>query len=188
MKRIEPLTKDADHRMGQAVEHCRNELAHIRPGRASPALLDGVKVSYYGSTAPLNTLATITAQEARLLVVQPFDKSVIFDIEKAIQVADLGLNPNNDGNVIRIPIPALTEERRHELVKHIHNLVEEGRVAVRNVRKDINNHQLREMEKSHQLSEDEGNYAHEQIQKITDKSMEDLNTLLNTKEKELLEQ
>ncbi len=186
MKRIEPLTKDADLRMGQAVEHCRNELAQIRTGRASPALLDGVKVSYYGSTAPLNTLATITAQEARLLVVQPFDKSVIFDIEKAIQAADLGLNPNNDGNVIRIPIPALTEERRHELVKHIHNLVEEGRVAVRNVRKDINN-QLKEMEKSHKLSEDEGSYAREQIQKITDRSMEDLNTLLNTKEKELLE-
>ena len=187
MKRIESLTKDADHRMGQAVEHCRNELAQIRTGRASPALLDGVKVSYYDSPAPLNTLATITAQEARLLVVQPFDKSIIFDIEKAIQAADLGLNPNNDGNVIRIPIPALTEERRHELVKHIHNLVEEGRVAVRNVRKDINN-QLREMEKSHQLSEDEGSYAHEQIQKTTDKSMEDLNTFLNTKEKELLEQ
>ena len=187
MKRIEPLKKDSDLRMGQAVEHCRNELAQIRTGRASPALLDGVKVSYYGSMAPLNTLATITAQEARLLVVQPFDKSVIFDIEKAIQAADLGLNPNNDGNVIRIPIPALTEERRHELVKHIHNLVEEGRVAVRNVRKDINN-QLREMEKSLQLSEDEGSYAHEQIQKITDKSMEDLNSLLTTKEKELLEQ
>ena len=187
MKRIEPLTKDADHRMGQAVGHCRNELAQIRTGRASPALLDGVKVSYYGSPAPLNTLATITAQEARLLVVQPFDKSVIFDIEKAIQAADLGLNPNNDGNVIRIPIPALTEERRHELVKHIHNLVEEGRVAVRNVRKDINN-QLREMEKSHHLSEDEGGYDHEQIQKITDKSMENLNSLHITKEKELLEQ
>jgi ribosome recycling factor len=102
-------------------------------------------------------------------------------------MADLGLNPNNDGNVIRISIPALTEERRHELVKHIHNLVEEGRVAVRNIRKDINN-QLREMEKSHTLSKDEGSYAHEEIQKITDKRMEELNSLLATKEKELLEQ
>ena len=187
MRRIEPLTKDAEYRMSQAVEHCRNELAQIRTGRASPALLEGVKVSYYGSPTPLNTLATITAQEARLLVVQPFDKSIIVEIEKAIQMADIGLNPNNDGNVIRISIPALTEERRHELVKHIHNLVEEGRVAVRNIRKDINN-QLREMEKSHTLSKDEGSYAHEEIQKITDKRMEELNSLLATKEKELLEQ
>lgn len=187
MKRIEPHTKDAEHRMGQAVEHCRNELAQIRTGRATPALLDGVKVPYYGAPAPLKTLATITAQDARLLVVQPFDKNIIFDVEKAVQAADLGLNPNNDGNVIRIPIPALTEERRHELVKHIHNLVEDGRVAVRNVRKDINNH-LREMEKGHELSEDEGHFAHDEIQKITDKYIEELNNLLSAKEKELLEQ
>ncbi|MEE2876209.1 MAG: ribosome recycling factor [Candidatus Neomarinimicrobiota bacterium] len=187
MKRIEPLIQDSEHRMGLAVEHCRNELTQIRTGRASPVLLEGVKVSYYGSTTPLNTLATITAQEARLLVVQPFDKTVIHDIEKAIQSADLGLNPNNDGNVIRIPIPALTEERRHELVKHIHNLVEDGRVAIRNVRKDINN-RLKEMEKNHELSEDEGNFAHEEIQKLTDRRIEDIGHLLVAKEKELLEQ
>jgi len=187
MKRIEPMTQDAGNRMALAVEHCRNELAQIRTGRASPALLEGVKVSYYGSLAPLNTLATITAQEARLLVVQPFDKTVMHDIEKAIQSADLSLNPSNDGNVIRIPIPALTEERRHELVKHIHHLVEEGRVSIRNVRKDINN-RLKEMEKNHQLSEDEGSYAHEEVQKLTDKKIEEIGKLLEAKEKELLEQ
>jgi ribosome recycling factor len=173
--------------MASAVEHCRNELAQIRTGRASPALLEGVKILYYGSPAPLNTLATITAQEARLLIVQPFDKTVINDIEKEIQSADLGLNPSNDGNVIRIPIPALTEERRHELVKHIHNLVEDGRVAIRNVRKDINN-RLKEMEKNHQLSEDEGSYAHEEVQNLTNKKIEEIGQLLEIKEKELLEQ
>lgn len=170
-----------------AIEHCRNEMVQIRTGRATPALVEGVKVLYYGTPAPLNTIATIIAQEARLLVIQPFDKTVMHDIEKAIQSADLGLNPSNDGNVIRIPIPALTEERRHELVKHIHNLVEEGRVAVRNVRKDVNN-QLKEMEKSHQLSEDEGSFAHEEIQEMTNKKIGELGNLLIAKEKELLEQ
>ena len=187
MKRIEPLTQDAENRMASAVEHCRNELAQIRTGRASPALLEGVKILYYGSPAPLNTLATITAQEARLLIVQPFDKTVINDIEKEIQSADLGLNPSNDGNVIRIPIPALTEERRHELVKHIHHLVEDGRVAIRNVRKDINN-RLKEMERNNQLSEDEGSYAHEEVQKLTNTKIEEIGQLLETKEKELLKQ
>ncbi len=184
---IEALKKDAKHRMIQAVEHCRSELSQVRTGRATPALVESIKVSYYGSLAALNTLSTITAQDARLLVIQPFDKTVMHDIEKAIQSADLGLNPNNDGNVIRIPIPALTEERRHELVKYIHNLVEDGRVSIRNVRKDINN-QIKNMEKSHELSEDESSYAQDEIQKLTDGKIEDLGNLLSTKEAELLEQ
>ena len=184
---IESLKKDAGHRMIQAVEHCRSELSQVRTGRATPTLVEKIKVSYYGSLAALNTLATITAQDARLLVIQPFDKTVIHDIEKAIQSAGLGLKPNNDGNVIRIPIPALTEERRHELVKHIHNLVEDGRVSIRNVRKDINN-QIKNMEKSHELSEDESSYAQDEIQKLTDEKIENLGTLLSAKEAELLEQ
>ena len=179
--------KNAQHRMHQAVEHCRTELAQIRTGRASPALLDGVKVSYYGTPTPLKAIANVTAQEARLLVIQPFGKNSVFDIEKAIQGADLGLNPTNDGNVIRVPIPALTEERRLELVKFVHNLVEEGRVAVRNVRKDINNH-MRELERSHDMSKDEGHSAHDEIQKITDGHIEELNKLIQLKEKEILEE
>ena len=181
----EPLL-DAKHRMESAVEHCRHELAQIRTGRASPVLLDGVKVPYYGAPAPLKSLANITAQEARLLVVQPFDKNLIFDIEKAIQAADLGLNPANDGTVIRIPIPPLTEERRHELVRLVHNLTEESRVAVRNVRKDINNN-VREMERSHEMSKDEAHDAQDEVQKITDRYVEQLNQLLAMKEKEILE-
>ena len=184
---LKDFKKDALHRMHQAVEHCRTELAQIRTGRASPALLEGVKVPYYGAPTPLKTTANITAQEARLLVIQPFDKNFIFDIEKAIQAADLGLNPTNDGNVIRLPIPALTEERRLELVKLVHNLVEEGRVAVRNVRKDINNH-MRELERSHDMSEDEGHFAHDEIQKITDNHIEELNKLIQMKEKEIMEE
>ena len=184
---IDALKKDAKHRMLQAVEHCRSELSQVRTGRATPALVESIKVSYYGSLAALNTLATITAQDARLLVIQPFDKTIMHDIEKAIQSADLGLNPNNDGNVIRIPIPALTEERRHELVKYIHNLVEDGRVSIRNVRKDVNN-QIKNMEKSHELSEDESSYAQDEVQKLTDGKIEDLGSLLSTKEAELLEQ
>ena len=184
---IETLNKAAIHRMTQAVEHCRLELSKVRTGRATPTLVENIKVSYYGSLASLNTLATITAQDARLLVIQPFDKTSIQDIEKAIQSADLGLNPNNDGNIIRIPIPALTEERRHELVKYINNLAEEGRVSIRNVRKDINN-QIKNSEKSHELSEDESSYAQDEIQKLTNQKIEELGSLLSVKETELLKQ
>lgn len=178
---------DAKSRMNSAVEHCRGELAQIRTGRATPTLLDSVKVEYYGSPAPLKTVANVVAQDPTLLVVQPFDKSVLFDIEKAIQIADLGLNPSNDGNFIRVPIPPLTEERRHDMVKLVHQLVEEGRISIRNVRKDVNNH-LREQELSHNISENEAEYAHSEIQKITDKHIEKLNELSEMKEKEVLGQ
>ncbi len=172
--------------MDSAVEHCQNELIHIRTGRATPALLDGVKVPYYEAPTPLRSLANVTVQEARLLLVQPFDTNIIYDIEKSILAADLGLNPTNDGTVIRIPIPPLTEERRHELAKHVHNIVEEGRIAIRNVRKDVNNG-LREMERSHEISEDQGRLAHEKVQKLTDEYIEELNRLSAAKEKEILE-
>jgi len=187
MLSIKAYYDDARRRMESAIEHCRHELAHIRTGRASPALLDSVKVPYYGTPTPLKSLANITAQEARLLVVQPFDKNVIYDIERAIQAADLGLNPTNNGTVIRIPIPLLTEERRHELVKFVHNLVEESRIAIRNVRKDINNH-LRELERTHEISEDEGHDAHDEVQKMTNEHIEELDQLLSAKEKEILEE
>lgn len=173
--------------MEAAVEHCRHELAMVRTGRASPALLDGVKVPYYGSPTPLKSLANILAQEARLLVVQPYDKNLIYDMERAIQAADLGLNPTNDGTIIRLPIPPLTEERRRELVRLVHKLVEEGRIAVRNVRKDINN-QLRELERSRELSEDALHLAQEEVQKVTDTYMQNLTELLENKEKEILEE
>lgn len=187
MKGLPKFYKDAGQRMEAAAEHCRHELAMVRTGRASPALLDGVKVPYYGSPTPLKSLANILAQEARLLVVQPYDKNLLYDAERAIQAADLGLNPTNDGTVIRIPIPPLTEERRKELVRFVHNLVEEGRIAVRNVRKDINN-QLRELERSHELSADAHHLAQEEIQKVTDRYIKELNELLEKKEKEILEQ
>ena len=186
MADLKNFYQDAKKRMTSAIEHVKHEFTQIRTGRSSPALLDSVKVPYYGSTAPLKTMANITSQEARLLVVQPFDKNLVLDIEKAIQAADLGLNPANDGNVIRVPIPALTEERRNEMVKLVHTLAEEGRIAVRNVRKDINNH-LRELERSNEISENEGRYAHDEVQKITDDFIEQLNKLQNSKEKEIKE-
>ncbi|MFQ6673624.1 MAG: ribosome recycling factor [Fidelibacterota bacterium] len=187
MQNVKEYYEDAKQRMESAVEHCRHELAMIRTGRASPALLDGVKVPYYGAPTPLKSLANIMVQEARLLVVQPYDKNLMYDIERSIQAADLGLNPTNDGTVIRLPIPPLTEERRHELVKIVHNLVEESRITVRNVRKDVNN-QLRELERSHEISEDGSRIAHEEVQKTTDDTMEILNRLLAEKEKEILEE
>lgn len=183
---LERYFSDVKHRMNSAIEHSRHELAQIRTGRASPALLDSVKVPYYGAPTPLKSLANITVPEARLIMVQPFDKNIMFDIERAIQAADLGLNPSNDGTVIRIPIPALNEERRMELVRLVHNLVEEGRIAVRNVRKDANNH-IREMERSSDISENESLWAHDEIQKFTDECIDQLNELQNIKEKEIKE-
>lgn len=177
---------DVKHRMNSAIEHTRHELAQIRTGRASSALLDSVKVPYYGAPTPLKSLANITVPEARLIVVQPFDKNLLFDIDRAIQAADLGLNPTNDGSLIRVPIPALNEERRMELVRLVHHLVEEGRIAIRNVRKDTNNH-IRDLERSHEISENESKWAHEEIQKFTDGHIDKLNELQNKKEKEIKE-
>ncbi len=179
------IFKDAESRMKKSVEHVQHELARIRTGRATPALLDVVKVDYYGSKVPLNQVATITAPEPRLLVVQPWEKRLIGDIEKAIMESELGLNPSNDGNVVRVPIPQLSEERRRELIKLVKKFCEDGRVAIRNVRRDANEH-VKRLEKDHAISEDDARQALDKIQKMTDKFIEDIDAILEHKEKEIL--
>ena len=182
----EEIKKNISQKMNQAIEHCSSELSKIRTGRASTTLLENLKVDYYGVPTPLNSLATITAQEARLLVVQPYDKNAIQDIEKSIQLSELGLNPNNDGTLIRIPIPSLTEERRVELVKIINNLVEESRVSIRNIRKDFNN-QIKDLKKNNEISENEEIFQLEEIQKTTDNFIGKINEMLKLKQKELMD-
>lgn len=180
------LQKDAKHRMDRAVETFSSELAKIRTGRATPALLDAVKVEYYGQRVPINQTATVTAPEPRLIVVQPWEKSLLSSIEREILKADLGLNPSNDGAVIRIPIPQLSEERRKDLVKLVHKFAEEGRIAIRNVRRDVNDH-LKRLEKNHELTEDELNLKLHEIQKLTDEHIQRIDDIMQHKEKEVLE-
>ena len=182
---IEDLLKDARDRMGKSIESTRNELATVRTGRASPHLLDRVQVDYYGAVTPLKQIATVNASEARLLTITPYDKSSIKSIEKAILESDLGLTPSNDGNLIRLTIPELTEERRKELVKVVHQLAEEGRVAVRNIRRDCMHH-LRELRKSGDAGEDEERRAETELQKLTDAQVKDIDDLLKGKEEEIL--
>ncbi|WP_240473317.1 ribosome recycling factor [Salsuginibacillus kocurii] len=172
--------------MEKAVQALHKELATLRAGRANPAMLDKVMVSYYGMDTPLNQLATISVPEARMLVIAPFDKSSIGDIEKGIQKADLGLTPNNDGDVIRISIPALTEERRKELVKLVKKYAEDARVAVRNVRRDAND-ELKKQEKNGDLSEDEARKFQDETQKITDKHIKSVDEAAENKEEEIME-
>ena len=182
---INELHANSKDRMDQAVEHIRQELATLRTGRANPRMVDHVKVEYYGSHQPLKTLANISAPEPRLLVVEPYDKTQIGNIVKAIQLADLGLNPVSDGNVIRLPVPELTEERRKELVKVAHQMVEEGKVTMRNVRRDANN-DLKQLAKDHDISEDNLHRAMENFQALTDEHIAFLDELLATKEQEIL--
>jgi len=182
---IEDLLKDARDRMGKSIESTRNELATVRTGRASPHLLDRVQVDYYGAVTPLKQIATVNASEARLLTITPYDKSSIKSIEKAILESDLGLTPSNDGNLIRLTIPELTEERRKELVKVVHQLAEEGRVAVRNIRRDCMHH-LRELRKSGDAGEDEERRAETELQKLTDANVKDIDALMKGKEEEIL--
>jgi ribosome recycling factor len=182
---LNEIFKDAEHRMEKSVEHVQHELARIRTGRATPALLDVVKVEYYGSMVPLNQVASVSAPEPRLLVVQPWEKRMIAEIEKAILQASLGLNPSNDGNVVRVPIPELSEERRQDLLKLIKKYCEEGRVAIRNVRRDANDN-IKKLEKNHDISEDGSHDAMDKIQKMTDKGVDDIDKILNHKEKEIL--
>jgi ribosome recycling factor len=184
---IDKLFTETRERMDKAVDSVRREFAKIRTGKATVSLLDGVKVDAYGSSMPLRQVANISVPEARLLVVQPWDKKLLGDIEKSIQSADLGLNPSNDGNIIRVPIPPLTEERRKEMVRYVHKLAEEGRVAVRNIRRDVNE-SLKEMQKNGDISEDEYHRAHDKaIQEITDESTHEIDTALAAKETELME-
>jgi ribosome recycling factor len=178
--------RDARAHMEKAVEAMRREFASVRTGKASPALLDVVKVDAYGSKMPINQVATVSAPEPRLLIIQPWDKSLTHAIEKAIQVAELGLNPANDGNVIRVPIPALTEERRKEMVRMLHKLAEEGRVAVRHARQEANK-ELKRKQGAHEESEDEVHKQMDEVQKMTDNFIHRIDELVKAKEVEVME-
>jgi ribosome recycling factor len=186
MELIEELLADAKERMKKSVEATRNELATVRTGRASPHLLDRVTVDYYGAQTPLKQLAQVAATDARMLTVTPYDKSSISAIEKAVMESDLGLTPSNDGNVIRLQIPELTEERRKELVKVVNGVAEQGRVAVRNIRRDIM-HDLRELKKEGEAGSDEEHHGETELQKQTDAAIGEIDTLLKGKEEEILE-
>jgi ribosome recycling factor len=182
---IKELLQDARERMGKSIDSTRHELATVRTGRASPHLLDRVQVDYYGASTPLKQLANVAATEARLLTITPYDKSAIKQIEKAILESDLGLTPSNDGNLVRLAIPELTEERRKELVKVVHGLAEDGRVAVRNIRRDCM-HDLRELRKEGEVGEDEERRAEAELQKLTDGRIAEIEELLKGKEEEIL--
>ena len=183
---IDDLIQDAVRRMDKSVETTQHEFNSIRTGRASSALLDHVAVDYYGTATPLNQLATINVPEPRMLTIQPFDPSSVKAIEKAIQESDLGLTPSNDGKIIRLPIPALTEERRKELVKVVRRYAEEGKVAIRNVRRDVMKH-LEELVKNGDVGDDEERRAESQVQKLTDDHVKKLDDLLKHKEAEIME-
>ena len=185
MASLEETYQDVSHRMDVTVENFKRELARIRTGRATPAILEGVKVEYYGTEVPLNQIAGIAVPEPRLLVIQPWDKSAIGEIERAIRKAGLGLNPISDGNVIRIPIPALSEERRQDLIKLVRRLAEEARIAIRNVRRDGMD-KVKTMEKNKEITEDERELAEKKIQEITDDHIEEVNNLLKKKEDEIM--
>ena len=186
MELIDELLKDAEGRMTKSVESSRGELATVRTGRASPHLLDRIMVDYYGAQTPLKQLANIATSDARLLTVTPFDKSSIGAIEKAIQESDVGLTPSNDGNVVRLQIPELTEERRREMVKVVHGVAEEGRVAIRNIRRDVMQ-DLRELKNEGEVGEDDERRAESALQKQTDDSIAEIDSLLKGKEEEILE-
>ena len=180
------LLADAKDRMGKSVENFRAELATVRTGRASPHLLDRVTVDYYGTETPLRQLANAAATDTRLLTLTPYDKNAIGAIEKAIMESDLGLTPSNDGNVIRLQIPELNEERRRELVKVVHGVAEEGKVAVRNIRRDCM-HDLRELKKEGEAGADDEHRAEQELQKVTDGAVNDIDLALKAKEDEILE-
>jgi len=180
------LIADAKQRMHASVETVRRELATMRTGRASLAMLDGVRVDYYGTPTPLNQVGNLATPDPTLITVQPWDHSLLTAIEKAIRTSDLDLNPQNDGKIIRIPVPPLTEERRKTLVKHAHKHAEEGRVAVRNVRRDVNDH-FKKMLKDHEVSEDEEKRAMTEVQKLTDQHIEEIDQALKKKEGEVME-
>ncbi len=183
---MDEIYADAEKRMKKSVETFNKELSTLRAGRAVPTLLDRIMVDYYNTATPLNQLATITAPEARLLVIQPWDKSALKNIEKAIMKSDLGLTPNSDGTLIRLSIPQLTEERRKELVKVIRRKAEEAKVAIRNIRRDANE-QLKSQQKNSVISEDELHIAQEEIQDLTGKQSEQVDKFLEAKEMEIME-
>ena len=183
---IDPILKNAEAKMSKSLEHFASELAGIRTGRANPALIDKVMVPYYGTPTPLNQLAQISAPEARLLVVQVYDKTQIGAVEKALRTSEQGLNPASDGQVIRVPIPPLTEERRREFVKLVKQKAEEARVAMRNVRRD-EIHRLDQMQKQGEIAEDDSKRGHARLQKITEAQIEKVDGLAGRKESEVME-
>jgi len=183
---IDDVLNDASRRMMKTVEATKHEFTTIRTGRASAALLERVQVSAYGTKMPINQVATIGVPEPRLLTITPFDKSIMRDIEKAIMESDLGLTPANDGQIVRLPIPQLTEERRKELVKQVRHLAEEGRVAARNVRRDALHH-LKEAEKNGETGADDVHRAEERLQKVTDEHVAAIDAALKAKEAEIME-
>jgi len=182
---VQEQINDAKSRMHKAVEALKSELASVRGGRASTGLVDHLKVDYYGTPTPLNQIATIAAPDAKLIVITPYDRGGMSAIEKAILKSDLGLTPSNDGTVIRLSIPPLTEDRRRELAKHVRKRVEDARVAVRNIRRDIHDH-VRKMEHEHQISQDDLHRSETDLQKATDDQIKEIDRIGEEKEKEIL--
>ena len=182
---LQEIIDETEMNMHEATAFLKNELSHVRAGKANPALLEGIKVEYYGSQTPLQQLANVSAPEPRLLVVQPYDRSAMEDIEKAIMSAGLGLNPNNDGERILLPLPVLTEERRKELVKHSKDIAEKAKISIRNTRRDAND-SIKKTVESESLSEDSKFEAEENIQQLTDKYTAKVDELLEKKEKEIM--
>ena len=183
---LEDIKKDANERMQKCVLALKNEFKKMRTGRAHPALLEHLKVDYYGTDSPLNQVARITVEDARTLVITPFDKSMVQPIEKTIMKSDLGLMPNTAGTIIRVPMPALTEERRRDMTKVVRHEAENGRVAIRNVRRDVMN-ELKEMLKEKLVSQDEDRRAQDDIQKLTDKYIAEVDQAMTEKEKEVMQ-
>jgi len=182
---VDEILKNGEDKMQKAIANTKKEFANIRTGRANPMVLDKIVVDYYGAQTPLRQLSNVSVQDGQTLVIQPYDRSVIHEVEKAIQKSDLGLTPNNDGTSIRITFPPLTEDRRKELVKTVKKLGEDGKVAIRNIRRDMTD-SLKKLEKESSLSEDEVKKIHEKIQKLTDKYTKDIDSVVSEKEKEVL--
>ena len=183
---IEETYEDTRERMGKSISTLKNELSRVRTGRASLSLLDGIRVDYYGTLTPLNQMASLSVPESRLITIQPWDVSTIKDVEKAILVSDLGLTPSNDGKIIRISIPPLTEERRKEIVKIVHKMCEDYKIAVRNIRRDSNDF-LKGLKKEGEISEDDAFKAQDMVQKITDEHIKRIDDIYKEKEKEIFE-
>jgi len=183
---IDSLLSDAEEKMTKSLQAIKREFASLRTGKASPSLLDSIRVDYHGTILPLNQVASVSAPEPRLIVVQAWDKGVVGEIAKALQTADLGLNPQVEGNIIRLPIPPLNEERRRELVKHCKKIAEEGKIAIRNIRRDAND-ALKKAEKDKEISEDNHKKAADKVQEMTDQYIEKIEDAMDTKEKDIME-
>ncbi len=183
---IDDILKEADDKMKKSVVATGHEMATVRTGRAAGAIIEHLTVDYYGTKTPLNQMASITVPEPQLLVVQPWDKTALEAVEKAIMQSDLGLSPSNDGNLIRVPFPPLSEERRKDLVRHVKKLAEHGRVSIRNIRRDAND-RVKRLEKEHEIAEDSGKRAHDECQDLTDKYIVKIDALVEAKEQEIME-